>query len=437
MENISDIKYSNKDYKKLGDRVRNNPECVSDSDLKMLQHLRLSYKEPLATVFKSIEKAAHKVDRNCICTYRVKRIESIISKLIRFPEMQVNRAEDIAGCRFIMSSTSKVYELFNRILKNKDTYPFIIKGVIHDYIKSPKDSGYQSIHLNAVLNDGDSRRVEIQIRGLNHHNWATLVEITDLLFDTKLKELGKNSNGDLFEFHRLLSIQEDLLSRKDKYFIADIAMKYNYIDKIGTIFARNYLDVRSQWNKMNLHQNHFFLISTGSDGIPEFMAFECFEEAEEAYFNKFINNENNRNIVLTHLQHTNFTKISIAYSNYFLTFNNTLIQVLKYLSDAIINSYRQHKVFSFNRYYQYFLDIIAFWIEKQGLEIYSFHVDKNAKKSIKLKAEWTNSINNGVIAINQFFNRVHQRITFSILHAIPYVCMRNKLQKFKNRFNAT
>ncbi|MBQ2065515.1 MAG: hypothetical protein II455_05555, partial [Paludibacteraceae bacterium] len=63
------------------------------------------------------------VDRNCICTYRVKRIESIISKLIRFPEMQVNRAEDIAGCRFIMSSTSKVYELFNRILKNKDKYP--------------------------------------------------------------------------------------------------------------------------------------------------------------------------------------------------------------------------------------------------------------------------------------------------------------------------
>lgn len=28
-----------------------------------------------------MQKAAHKVDPNCICTYRVKRIESIVSKL--------------------------------------------------------------------------------------------------------------------------------------------------------------------------------------------------------------------------------------------------------------------------------------------------------------------------------------------------------------------
>lgn len=244
--------------------------------------------------------------------------------------MQVNRAEDIAGCRCIMSSVEKVYDLYNRLLRNKDKLPFIIKGTIHDYIESPKGSGYRSIHINAVLKDGDNRRIEIQLRGLEHHNWATLVEITDLLFNTKLKENGKNSNEELFEFHRLLSVPEKLLSKKEKYFIADIAIKYKYIDKIGTIFARNYLDVRSQWNKLKLQRNHFFLISTGRDGIPDFMGYTCFEEAEQAYFDKFVNNEDNRNIVLTHLQRANFTKISVAYSNYFLTFNNTLIQILLY-----------------------------------------------------------------------------------------------------------
>ena len=357
--------YSNKEYKRLGDRIRNNPQNVSEEDLVILQELRLTYKEPLAVIFNYIEKVAHKVDTNCICTYRVKRIESIISKLIRFPEMQVNRAEDIAGCRCIMSSTEKTYELYNRLIKNHDKLPFIIKGSIHDYIKEPKESGYRSIHLNAVLKDGDNRRVEIQIRGLEHHNWATLVEITDLLFSTKLKENGRNSDPDLYEFHRLLSLPEERLSKKDKYFIADTIIKYNYIDRIGRVFAQNYLDVRKQWNKMKLQRNHFFLVSTGSEGIPDFMGFNFFEEAEKAYFERFINNEKNQNIVLTHLQQASFTKISVAYSNYFLTFNNTLIQILLYLSDAVTNSYSQNRVTQFNRYYQCFLDIIASWMEKQ------------------------------------------------------------------------
>ncbi|MDE6647162.1 MAG: hypothetical protein K2K03_04920, partial [Prevotella sp.] len=113
MANEQSNKYSNKDYRKLGDRIRNNPKDVAEADLLMLQSLRLTYKEPLAIIFNSIKKTAYKVDRNSICTYRVKRIESIISKLVRFPEMQVNRVEDIAGCRCIMSSTEKVYELYN------------------------------------------------------------------------------------------------------------------------------------------------------------------------------------------------------------------------------------------------------------------------------------------------------------------------------------
>lgn len=432
METI--VRHSNKEYKKLGDRIRNNPQNISEEDLIILQELRLTYKEPLAIIFNSLEKTAHKVDSNCICTYRVKRIESIISKLIRFPEMQVNRAEDIAGCRCIMSSTEKAYELYNRLMKNKDKLPFVIKGTIHDYIKEPKESGYRSIHINAVLKDGDNRRVEIQIRGLEHHNWATLVEITDLLFNTKLKENGKKADYDLYKFHRLLSLPEKSLSKKNKYFIADTIIKYNYIDKIGEVFARNYLDVRRQWNKMKLQRNHFFLVSTGSDGIPNFMGFDIFEEAEKAYFEKFINNEENRNIVLTHLQQVSFTKISVAYSNYFLTFNNALIQILLYLSDAVTNSYHQNKISSFDRYYQCFLDIIASWMEKQLLEVNSFNKDNIAKNSRLLRTEWTNSMKNGVQAINYIIGKMNQKLVFDLFHIIPYIQMKRMQKQFKERY---
>ena len=425
--------YSNKDYKKLGDRIRSNPKQIAADDLLMLQTLRLSYKEPLSVIFKSIEKVAYKVDHDSICTYRVKRIESIISKLIRFPEMQVNRAEDIAGCRCIMSSTEKAYELYHRILKNKDRLPFMIKGVIHDYIEKPKTSGYRSIHINAILKDGDNRRIEIQIRGLEHHNWATLVEITDLLYNLKLKEHGDTANRDLFEFHRLLSLPDKDVSRNEKYFIADTVIKYKYIETIGEVFARNYLDVRRQWNKMKLQQSHFFLISTGSDGVPDFMGFISFEEAEQAYFDKFINNEENRNIVLTHLQRSDFTKISVAYSNYFLTFNNTLIHILLYLSEAVINSYRQNKIAVFERYYQSFLDIIAFWKEKQLLELTSFNEDKYVKNSLLLRTEWTNSIKRGTSALQHIVVKMHQQLSFSVFHIIPYYHMKRMQKQFRNR----
>ena len=428
----ADNKHSNKDYKRLGDRIRSNPKQVTDEDLRMLQTLRLSYKEPLAIIFKSIERIAYKVDHDCICTYRVKRIESIISKLIRFPEMQVNRAEDIAGCRCIMSSTEKTYELYNRLLRNRDRLPFVIKGVIHDYIKEPKKSGYRSIHINAVLKDGDNRRIEIQLRSLEHHNWATLVEITDLLYSLKLKENGHAANQDLFEFHRLLSLPSEAVTKKEKYFIADTVIKYSYIEIIGEVFARNYLDVRRQWNRMRLQHNHFFLISTGSDGTPDFMGFNTFESAEQAYFDKFINNEENRNIVLTHLKQTDFTKISVAYSNYFLTFNNTLVHILLYLSDAVVNAYRQNRVSLFNRYYQSFLDIIAFWMQKQMLEVTSFNEDRNALNSRILRTEWTNSIKNGISALRHIFIAMHRQLRFGLFHVVPYYHMKRRQKQFRN-----
>lgn len=179
--------HTNGEYRKLGDRIRQNPDNIAQEDLVMLQDLRVTYKDPLATIFMVIEKMSFKVDKECICTYRVKRIESIISKLKRLPQMQLQRAEDIAGMRCIMTTEANVYKLFDNLLKKESKLPFEIKNY-HDYIKEPKETGYKSIHVNVQLRN-DSRRIEIQIRSIQQHNWATLVEITDQIFGIKLKEL--------------------------------------------------------------------------------------------------------------------------------------------------------------------------------------------------------------------------------------------------------
>lgn len=428
--------YSNKDYDKLGDRIRKDINNISDNDYEMLQYLRTSYKSPLSIVFNTIELLAHKVDKNCVCTYRIKRIESIVSKLIRFPEMRINRAEDIAGCRCILSSDADVYSLLERIQKKQDKLPFEIKGKINDYIANPKESGYKSVHINVTLKN-DNRRIEIQLRSLGQHNWATLVEITDLLYGLKLKENGSDSNRELFKLHQLLSKspKEITSNYADIQQISDIVIRYNYIQKLGGVFAQNYIDVRKHWYSLKLSQKHFFLISTGTDGVPEIQAFSDFDSAENKYFEQFISNKSNKNIVLTHLQKTNFAKISVAYSNYFLTFNNTIVRILFYLSKAVEISYKKNSIFTFKKYYQAFLDVMLFWMEQQIVEITHFNNDKNIKKSKISHIEWGATIEQGIKIFNDMFSRTQVYLKFKMWNFITYMIMRSKYRKFQTLAN--
>lgn len=422
--------YSNKDYKKLGDRIREDSNNISETDYEMLQYLRTSYKLPLASVFNSLEALAHKVDENCVCTYRIKRIESIISKLIRFPEMQVNRAEDIAGCRCILTSEKQVFELYNLIKKKISKLPFEIKGKVNDYITNPKESGYKSIHLNVTLH-GDNRRIEIQLRCLDHHNWATLVEITDLLYSLKIKENGIKSNADLFRLHLLLSKSPDDLSSKELNDITDVVINYEYLQRLGTVFANNYVNVRKHWNSLKLQSKHFFLISTSKEGTPDIQGFSKFDEAEEQYFERFITNKENRNIVLTHLHNTSFAKISIAYSNYFLTFNNAVLKILYILSKAVESAYKHNHLLKFNKYYQAFLDLMLFWMEKQIIDINSFQQDNVNLKSKRKQAEWAMSIQSGIKLFNIMFQQTQIKLKFRGWNTIMFIAMRSKYNKFK------
>lgn len=48
--------HTNGEYRRLGDRIRKNPYNVSSADLEMLQDLRVTFKAPLAIIFKEIER---------------------------------------------------------------------------------------------------------------------------------------------------------------------------------------------------------------------------------------------------------------------------------------------------------------------------------------------------------------------------------------------
>lgn len=432
MEYVSST-HTNGEYRRLGDRIRQNPENVSSDDLVMLQDLRVTFKDPLAIIFKEIEKMAIKVDKECICTYRVKRIESIISKLKRLPQMQLQRAEDIAGMRCIMTTEANVYKLFEHLKMKESKLSFEIKNV-HDYIVTPKETGYKSIHVNVQLKN-DSRRIEIQIRSIQQHNWATLVEITDQIFGTKLKEFGRKANADLYDFHKLLSLPDNLLGKKERRKIAEIACEHNYLERISSVFVQNYINVRSQWNRQQRYNKTFVLISTDPNGTPDFQLFSTFDEAEKAYFELYTNNNESRNIVLTHIRDKSFSKVSTAYSNYFMTYNSIIVRIHKILGEVVVQAYNSNNIPEFSKYYMYYLDVVFDWYKKENEDLFAYakEYSKAPKTTTRAKTEWFESLSLGVRQVNEVFGGVEQSLCWSVFKTLPYIVKRRFYKNFTSK----
>ncbi|WP_052825950.1 RelA/SpoT domain-containing protein [Neotamlana nanhaiensis] len=366
------------DINRLGDKIRNEYGNISDGTIQELENYRTSHKDSLAKIFRELCRIKYKVGRNTIVTYRIKRFESIITKLHRFPKMELARMWDIGGCRCIVNSDSEVYKLkdeISKILNIKKT---------NDWIEKPQNDGYKSLHLYVSL-PNDDKTLEIQIRNQNDHNWATLVEISDLLFDSGLKEYGRNE--ELFTFHKLLSKRRNL-NLKEKKIIAKISKKYKYIDKLSEVFVRNHLRVREQWLYIETKARYkYFLIEASKVEVPKIAAYDNFEDAERDYFNRFKNNQK-ANIVLTHLPKPNYNQISIAYSNYILTYHSFEDESSLIFESLIIESLKNGKYLDFFSFFDYYQNIVISRINNSVKElIYSKSLTEN--KSRHLKKEMT------------------------------------------------
>ncbi|MBO5523834.1 MAG: GTP pyrophosphokinase [Roseburia sp.] len=124
------------------------------------------------------EQKSRQVIRNM--SARIKTTDSIIKKLIRkgrkvcFKEA-VGELNDIAGIRVVCYFCDDIYEVAEKIREQRDLR--VIKE--KDYVKNPKKSGYQSVHLIVgvpvtYLDKTEEVRVEIQIRSFAMDYWAEL-----------------------------------------------------------------------------------------------------------------------------------------------------------------------------------------------------------------------------------------------------------------------
>ncbi|RBW62960.1 hypothetical protein DS884_01195 [Tenacibaculum sp. E3R01] len=344
---------SKSQIKKLGRNIRKNQRennIVDKQDLEKLQEYRVSFQNSMNTVFDFLVKRSKYHYKGSLTVYRLKRIDTIIRKINREKTMDFAKMQDIAGCRSIVDSISQIY----KIVEDFDNNPNfeVIDRV--DYIVSPRETGYVSYHL-IVKPINDVRIVEIQLRTRTHHFWATLVEITDLVFDIKLKE-GED-HPELFRFHKLLAKGNNKLTINDKIEIVNIERGNKIISQVRSIFKSNYYVSIDRWSKAQNKEGAKYLIMELDKNLsPDFYFFKDFLEAENSYFNKFTLDE--PNMVLVHINEPVFEKIGLAYSNYVLTSHPSIRLYISILQEVIIHFNKENKKNEEIKYYEYYKIII-------------------------------------------------------------------------------
>jgi ppGpp synthetase/RelA/SpoT-type nucleotidyltranferase len=186
---------------------------VSLDDLNVIDEWRAAHRAVLNT-FQAILRTRTR-GKSIIVAQRHKRKSTIFGKLERFPEMQLARMDDVAGCRLIFSDIKDLYAfrgIIHRVRFNHKRRNDIDK---YDYIKRPKSTGYRGIHdvyiydvNSAVGKHLKGLMVEIQYRTKVQHAWATAVELIGFITESQ----PKFQEGDM-RYQNAMALASEILAR--------------------------------------------------------------------------------------------------------------------------------------------------------------------------------------------------------------------------------
>ncbi|WP_421801087.1 RelA/SpoT domain-containing protein [Flagellimonas sp.] len=297
---------------KLGKSLRRNlnaNEVPTSECLNNLQEYRTSFKDDVSSVFEKLAILAKETRKDSISSFRIKRIESILSKIKREPTMALGNMGDIAGCRVLLYSEFALKKLIEKIHLQFDV------KYVNDYLENSKEDGYRGYHIYIYSPNNNSRLIEIQLRTIESHKWASMVEIIDILFNLKIKE-GQTHKE--FERFHLLFANKKNLSLNEKKELIKIDIKHNIHSKLNEVFIKNHLKIWNEWINLNKKEDsNYFIIEVDENKTSNIISFDSYEIAESSYFTKFKESKNSH-FVLTKIEKSNFKRICIAYASYVL-----------------------------------------------------------------------------------------------------------------------
>jgi ppGpp synthetase/RelA/SpoT-type nucleotidyltranferase len=174
MGNWTPPERSRKQVTKAGLRIGKGEETYED--IVTLEKWRASHAYVINTFQANLRGRSRGSD--IVVGTRLKRRATILNKLKRFPEMQLGRMHDIAGCRVIFPTLDKLIKFREDFHSARFSHN---RGHPDDdrwnYLNHPKDDGYRGVHdvyeYNVKSETGiafNGLLIEIQYRTLMQHS---------------------------------------------------------------------------------------------------------------------------------------------------------------------------------------------------------------------------------------------------------------------------
>lgn len=324
-------KYSKKQIDKAGKTIAymfaNTDSGIPVKDFReaidILNNWRSAHAYPLDVITNNLRRN----NPRAIVVQRLKRLDSIIGKIERFPDMSLYRMQDLGGCRVIVDSVDEVYRSVNKFKDSKVRHIFKREN---DYILNPKASGYRSYHMVYQFQSDDNETynknmlIEIQFRTKMQHIWATAVEMMGIFTKSKLK--SSIGDEDILRFFVLVS---SLFAKKEGTSICPNTVDDNstIIDEVKKIDDK--LHLVSRISALSVAINHtnasqkmkgkgyYVLILNYKEKMLRVRGFSTkqIDLATKVYNDIEAKNDKNIDVVLVSAQ--SFDDLREAYPNYF------------------------------------------------------------------------------------------------------------------------
>ncbi|ANU65340.1 RelA/SpoT domain-containing protein [Turicimonas muris] len=297
--------------------------------LKILSNWRAVHAVPINTLQSFLRTKLKSLKFSSpIVAQRLKRTPSIISKLTRFPSMDLDRMQDIGGIRVIVNTIQDVNKLYNELNSSNFKHQLVLPP--NDYIKSPKPDGYRSLHQvvkykNLKQPKFDDLRIEIQIRTKLQHSWATAVETLGMLEKCSLKSgEGDEKVKTFFKIaSALFSMQENspIVEELENFSKEKLVEKFKALEKELSILRKlEGIAVSAKHiQTVNPKFSGYHVIQLFADvGKVRLIAFDDLSDAESFYSIKEQETKDNQNIDVVLMSAGALKDIKRAYPNYFL-----------------------------------------------------------------------------------------------------------------------
>lgn len=329
---------------RAGQIIRNPKSIPEDKEwaLKVIDNWRASHAYPMQIIYYNLWRRFNRP--NVVIAQRLKRLNSIVSKLEREPAMNLWTMQDLGGCRIVVPRIADIDTVLKGLKGSRVRYKIKREN---DYIQNPRDSGYRSYHLVYLYHSDKSDTynrnmlIEVQIRTHLQHLWATALETMGIFTNQALK--SSRGDEDTLYFFKLISaifaMQENSAPvpgiDSDYESIAEslkrLERKHNYLATLDAFNA-----VVDYHQQTNLPQGGgYFILEL--DYRRKWLAIDYYkksevEEATEDY-NRIESSRTDHGIDAVLVSVDSFRALKSAYPNYFSDLSE-FIKIVRGIIDA-------------------------------------------------------------------------------------------------------